>query len=177
MSTFNRNTCIKNIFIIDSILPFFFFLLLFLYPHSYTLSLHLWTLSVVFLFSSYKYIHNPPCTCPNHFNLAFLNLSPNHSTLAVLLRCLFLILSILVTPNENLNILTSATSSLSSFHFSPLNGLCYQTQTPAAALLEVSGSGRFTKFYYYLHKEPNWRRKHFRCQVNNNLMAKICKYN
>uniref|UniRef100_A0AAR2JTL4 proton-translocating NAD(P)(+) transhydrogenase n=1 Tax=Pygocentrus nattereri TaxID=42514 RepID=A0AAR2JTL4_PYGNA len=43
-------------------------------------------------------------TCPNHLNLASLALSPNCSTFTVPLICSFLILSILVTPNENLSI-------------------------------------------------------------------------
>uniref|UniRef100_A0AAR2JPB9 Protein FAM50A n=1 Tax=Pygocentrus nattereri TaxID=42514 RepID=A0AAR2JPB9_PYGNA len=53
-------------------------------------------------------------TCPNHLNLASLALSPNCSTFTVPLICSFLILSILVTPNENLSIFISATSSLAS---------------------------------------------------------------
>lgn len=76
------------------------------------------------------------CTCPNHFSRASLNLSPNHSTWAVLLKCFFLILSILVTSNKNLSIFSSASSTLSTFHFILLSGFCYPTQTPTAALLE-----------------------------------------
>ncbi|KAF7707483.1 hypothetical protein HF521_018701, partial [Silurus meridionalis] len=54
------------------------------------------------------------CTCPNHLNLASLTFSPKHPTCAVPLINSFLILSILVTPNENLNIFSSATSSSTS---------------------------------------------------------------
>uniref|UniRef100_A0A8C4N0J5 Uncharacterized protein n=1 Tax=Eptatretus burgeri TaxID=7764 RepID=A0A8C4N0J5_EPTBU len=54
------------------------------------------------------------CTCPNHLNLASLTLSPNHPTCAVPLIYSFLILSILVTPNENRSIFNSATSSSAS---------------------------------------------------------------
>ncbi|KAL7870153.1 hypothetical protein SRHO_G00076500 [Serrasalmus rhombeus] len=53
-------------------------------------------------------------TCPNHLNLASLALSPNCSTFTVPLICSFLILSILVTPNENLSTFISATSSSAS---------------------------------------------------------------
>lgn len=138
----------------SSFMPSFIVLLHYIYEPS------LW-----FLFSSCKYI--PLCTCPNHFYLASLNLSPNHSTWAVLLKCFFLILSILVTPNENLSIVNSATSSLSTFHFIPLSAFCYPTQTPTAALLEVSGSGRFAKFYYYLHKQAKQKEKTL--QMSNKL--------
>ena len=49
-------------------------------------------------------------TCPYYLSLASLNFIPNRSTLTVLLMCLFLILSFLVTPIENFNIFISATS-------------------------------------------------------------------
>ncbi|KAF7648307.1 hypothetical protein LDENG_00159280, partial [Lucifuga dentata] len=57
------------------------------------------------------------CTCPNHLSLASLTLSPKHLTCAVPLMYSFLILSILVTPKENLSILVSATSSSASCLF------------------------------------------------------------
>ena len=51
------------------------------------------------------------CTCPNHLNLAFLAFSPSLHVWVVPLMILFLILSILVTPKENLTFFSSATSS------------------------------------------------------------------
>ncbi|KAF7708492.1 hypothetical protein HF521_017549 [Silurus meridionalis] len=51
------------------------------------------------------------CTCPNHFNLASLTLSPKCPTCAVPLLNSFLILSILITPKENFNSFSTATSS------------------------------------------------------------------
>ncbi|KAF7706705.1 hypothetical protein HF521_019959, partial [Silurus meridionalis] len=54
------------------------------------------------------------CTCPNHLNLASLTLSPKRPTCVVPLINSFLILSIVVTLNENLNIFSSATSSSTS---------------------------------------------------------------
>ncbi|KAF7688101.1 hypothetical protein HF521_014107, partial [Silurus meridionalis] len=54
------------------------------------------------------------CTCPNHLNLASLTLSPKRPTCAVPLINSFLILPILITPKENLNIFSSATSSSTS---------------------------------------------------------------
>ncbi|KAF7692621.1 hypothetical protein HF521_010231, partial [Silurus meridionalis] len=54
------------------------------------------------------------CTCPNHLNRASLTLSPKPTTCTVPLISSFLILSILDTPNENLNIFSSATSSSTS---------------------------------------------------------------
>ena len=53
-------------------------------------------------------------TCPYHLSLPSLIFIPNRSTLTVLLMCLFLILSFLVTPIVNLSIFISATS-ISSF--------------------------------------------------------------
>ncbi|KAF7708794.1 hypothetical protein HF521_017851, partial [Silurus meridionalis] len=53
------------------------------------------------------------CTCPNHLNLTSLTLSPKRPTCTVPLINSFLILSILITPN-NLNIFSSATSSFTS---------------------------------------------------------------
>ncbi|XP_068182162.1 mitogen-activated protein kinase kinase kinase kinase 4 isoform X5 [Antennarius striatus] len=50
-------------------------------------------------------------TCPNHLSLASLTLSPKPLTFAVPLMYSFLILSILVTPRENLSIFICATSS------------------------------------------------------------------
>ncbi|KAF7645082.1 hypothetical protein LDENG_00210390 [Lucifuga dentata] len=61
------------------------------------------------------------CTCPNHLSLASLTLSPKHLTCAVPLMYSFLILSILVTPKENLSILVSATSSSASCLFLSAN--------------------------------------------------------
>ena len=49
-------------------------------------------------------------TCPYHINLASLTLSPICLTLAVPRINSFLILSVLVTPKENLNIFNSATA-------------------------------------------------------------------
>ncbi|XP_068178365.1 uncharacterized protein [Antennarius striatus] len=49
-------------------------------------------------------------TCPNHLSLASLTLFPKPLTCAVPLMYSFLILSILVTPKENLSIFISATS-------------------------------------------------------------------
>ena len=49
-------------------------------------------------------------TCPYHLSLPSLIFIPNRSTLTVLLMCLFLILSFLVTPVVNLSIFISATS-------------------------------------------------------------------
>lgn len=43
------------------------------------------------------------CTCPNRLNLAALTVSPKHSAWAVLMH-LFLILSVVVTPNDSLSI-------------------------------------------------------------------------
>ncbi|KAF7650345.1 hypothetical protein LDENG_00127500, partial [Lucifuga dentata] len=57
------------------------------------------------------------CTCPNHLSLASLTLSPKHLTCAVPLMYSFLILSIFVTPKENLSILVSTTSSSASCLF------------------------------------------------------------
>ncbi|KAF7686644.1 hypothetical protein HF521_015037 [Silurus meridionalis] len=54
------------------------------------------------------------CTCPNHLNLTSLTLSPKRPTCTVPLINSFLILSIVVTPNEHLNIFSSATSSSTS---------------------------------------------------------------
>ncbi|KAI5104455.1 sodium/calcium exchanger 1 isoform X3 [Silurus meridionalis] len=54
------------------------------------------------------------CTCPNRLNLASLTLSPKRPTCAVPLINSILILSIVVTPNEHLNIFSSATSSSTS---------------------------------------------------------------
>ncbi|KAF7703122.1 hypothetical protein HF521_022129, partial [Silurus meridionalis] len=54
------------------------------------------------------------CTCPNHLNLTSLTLSPKRPTCALPLINSFLILSIVVTPNENFNIFSSATSSSTS---------------------------------------------------------------
>ena len=55
--------------------------------------------------------------CPYHLNLASRVFSPNHPTCAVPLMYSFLILSILVTPNENRNIFNSATSISASCLF------------------------------------------------------------
>uniref|UniRef100_A0A8C4Q084 Uncharacterized protein n=1 Tax=Eptatretus burgeri TaxID=7764 RepID=A0A8C4Q084_EPTBU len=57
------------------------------------------------------------CTRPNHLNLASLTLSPSRPTCAVPLIYSFLILSILVTPNENRSIFNSLTSSTDSCLF------------------------------------------------------------
>ncbi|KAI5090312.1 eukaryotic translation initiation factor 4 gamma 3 isoform X8 [Silurus meridionalis] len=54
------------------------------------------------------------CTCPNHLNLTSLTLSPKRPTCTVPLINSFLILSIVVTPNEHLNIFSSANSSSTS---------------------------------------------------------------
>uniref|UniRef100_A0A3P8WWC6 Protease associated domain containing 1 n=1 Tax=Cynoglossus semilaevis TaxID=244447 RepID=A0A3P8WWC6_CYNSE len=54
------------------------------------------------------------CTCPNHLNLASLAFSPNLPVCVVPLMTSFLILSILVTPKENLSIFISSTSSSTS---------------------------------------------------------------
>nr|XP_057943069.1 uncharacterized protein LOC131138282 isoform X1 [Doryrhamphus excisus] len=56
-------------------------------------------------------------TCPNHLSLASLTLSPRPLACNVPLMYSFLIVSILVTPNENLSILISATSSSASCNF------------------------------------------------------------
>ena len=56
-------------------------------------------------------------TCPNYLSLASLVLSPKHFTCAVPQMYSFLILSILVTPNENLNIFSSVTSNSASCFF------------------------------------------------------------
>ena len=54
-------------------------------------------------------------TCPYHLSLPSLIFIPDRSTLTVLLMCLFLILSFLVTPIAHLNIFISATSISSCF--------------------------------------------------------------
>uniref|UniRef100_A0A3P8VTU0 Anion exchange protein n=1 Tax=Cynoglossus semilaevis TaxID=244447 RepID=A0A3P8VTU0_CYNSE len=54
------------------------------------------------------------CTCPNHLNLASLAFSPNLPVCVVPLMTSFLILSILVSPKENLSIFNSVTSSSAS---------------------------------------------------------------
>ena len=59
-------------------------------------------------------------SCPNHLSLASRVVSPNHPTCAVPPMDSFLILSILVTPNENRNIFHSATSISASSLFSPV---------------------------------------------------------
>lgn len=51
------------------------------------------------------------CSCPNHLNFAPLTFPPNCSIRAGPLRYLFLFLSTLVTPNENLNIFSSTNFS------------------------------------------------------------------
>lgn len=51
------------------------------------------------------------CTCAKYPSLASLTLSPNRSTRPASLIYSFLIVSILVTPSENLGIFNSATSS------------------------------------------------------------------
>ena len=56
-------------------------------------------------------------TCPYHLSLASRVFSPNRPTCAVPLMYSFLILSILVTPNENRNIFNSATSISASCLF------------------------------------------------------------
>ena len=56
-------------------------------------------------------------TCPYHLSLPSHIFIPNHSTLTVLLMCLFLILSFLVTPIVNLSIFISATSISSTCFF------------------------------------------------------------
>ena len=55
--------------------------------------------------------------CPYHLGLASRVFSPNFPTCAVTLMYSFLILSILVTPNENRNIFNSATSISASCLF------------------------------------------------------------
>ena len=55
--------------------------------------------------------------CPYHISLASRVFSPNFPTCAVPLMYSFLILSILVTPNENRNIFNSATSISASCLF------------------------------------------------------------
>ena len=55
--------------------------------------------------------------CPYHLSLASRVFSPNFPTCAVPLMYSFLILSILVTPNENRNIFNSATSISASCLF------------------------------------------------------------
>ncbi|KAF7697330.1 hypothetical protein HF521_005748, partial [Silurus meridionalis] len=54
------------------------------------------------------------CTCPNHLNHTSLTLSPKRPTCSVPLINSFLILSIVITLNEHLNIFSSATSSSTS---------------------------------------------------------------
>ena len=84
----------------------------------YILSLHLKIFSLVSLFSvnSISIIFLPTYswsllkTLPYHLSLPSLIFIPNRSTLTVPLMYLFLILSFLVTPIENLNIFISATS-------------------------------------------------------------------
>ena len=56
-------------------------------------------------------------TCPYHLSLPSLIFIPNRSTLTVPLMYLFLILSFLVTPIANINILISATSISSTCFF------------------------------------------------------------
>ena len=56
-------------------------------------------------------------TCPYHLSLPSLIFIPYCSTLTVLLMCLFLILSFLVTPIANLSIFISATSISSTCFF------------------------------------------------------------
>ena len=56
-------------------------------------------------------------TYPYHLSLPFLIFIPNRSTLTILLMCLFLILSFLVTPIANLSIFISATSISSTCFF------------------------------------------------------------
>ena len=58
-----------------------------------------------------------PRRCPYHLSLASRVFSPNFPTCAVPLMYSFLILSILVTPNENRNIFNSATSISASCLF------------------------------------------------------------
>lgn len=59
-------------------------------------------------------------TIPTHLNLASLNLSLHHSTLAVPLICSFLVLSILVTPSQNLSIFNCTASGSASCPFHSL---------------------------------------------------------
>ncbi|KAF7691354.1 hypothetical protein HF521_011651 [Silurus meridionalis] len=54
------------------------------------------------------------CTCPNHLNLTPPTLSPKRPTCTVHLINSFLILSIVITPVENPNIFSSATSCSTS---------------------------------------------------------------
>ena len=56
-------------------------------------------------------------TCPYRLSLPFHTFIPNRYTLTVLLMCLFLILSFLITPIANLNIFISATSISSTCFF------------------------------------------------------------
>ena len=56
-------------------------------------------------------------TCPNHRSLASRSLSLNYSTFACFLTSSFRILSLLVTPNENLSIFISILSICSSWLF------------------------------------------------------------
>lgn len=60
------------------------------------------------------------CTGPSHLRLACLTLSPSRLTCAVPLVTSLLILSVLVTPKENLSIFSSATSTSVS-HLDYLN--------------------------------------------------------
>lgn len=60
-------------------------------------------------------------TCPSHLTLASLTSSPKHLLWAVPLMYPFLILSILVTLQENFNILTSATFTSASSLVPSLN--------------------------------------------------------
>ena len=77
----------------------------FLFPGSYILSI----LNPIYPSSFLR-------TCPYHLSLASRVFSQNFPTRAVPLMYSFLILSILVTPNENRNIFNSATSICTSCH-------------------------------------------------------------
>ena len=86
--------------------------IIFSHIHEYPL----WVLSVTHIVSILPLIYplSVHSTCPNHLNLASLTLHPKRPTYAVPLMCSFLILSILVTPKENLNSFKSATCSSAS---------------------------------------------------------------
>lgn len=64
-----------------------------------------------------KYPTSLSCTRPNLPSFASLALSPRHPTCAVPLMYSFLILSILITPNETHSIFNSETSSSKSYPF------------------------------------------------------------
>ena len=99
------NLSVFNIRLLCTNFPHIFFY--YIYKSSlFSLSLLLFpgnSISIIFLPT---YSWSLLMTCPYHLNLSSLIFIPNRSTLTVLLMYSFLILSFLVTPIANLNILS-----------------------------------------------------------------------